>query len=262
MSPFPEVIGLTTNIVGSYRNVRRGQVDPRILTVQDRRAVPTYGAPDGRAMDEPGSDDTISLRACAAELRPEEVAAITAANERLNALVVMYSYSDLEGWGPSDEQAISKSWSLEEALVCSSLLNMATAIVDVAAAGRAIWRDSIKLPVSFFVAERDVAIKMIAEGLEQDNEQFRVLRVQAVVGSAPAKPTDFVGLEKRPTQREQITLWLVGKGKAYINSRARTDIANDYKREHDLPRKPSLRQIDRAKGDALKELKNAPNRAK
>jgi hypothetical protein len=115
-------------------------------------------------MDEPAPDGTISLRACAAELRPEETVAITPANARLDALVALYTYSDID---PDIEQVTLKRWPLEEALVRSSLLSMATAIVDAAAAGRAIWRDRIKLPASFFVAERDVAIEMIAEGLSR-----------------------------------------------------------------------------------------------
>jgi hypothetical protein len=229
-------------------------------------------------MDEPGSDDTITLRAYAAELRPEEARfAFSAANAGRKALKVKRSGLDgvlagisssvasrERGDPPSFRHIFEQAeWSRspEAGLVRSSLLTMATAIVDAAAAGRTIWRGDDKLPVSFFVAARDDAVQMIAEGLEQDDKRFRVRRVQAVVGSAAAKPIDFVDPERRPSQREEITFWLAGKGKAYVNRRTRTDIANDYKKEHNLPRVPSLRQIDRAKR-ALKELKNAPNRAK
>jgi hypothetical protein len=232
-------------------------------------------------MDEPGSDDKISLRAYAAELRPEEAkVAFSAANAGRKAL--KSKLSGLAGTlagihaatAESERQRDASSpfkglfdqvaWSRspEAELVRSCLLEMATAIVDAAATGRAIWRGDGKFPKSFFVTARDDAVQMIAEGLEQDDQRFRVLCVQAVVGSVPAKPTGFVDGEKLPPKLEQLTRWLVGKGKAYINARTRAEIANDYKTERDLRRAPSTRQIDRAKSEALKEMKNAPNRAK
>jgi hypothetical protein len=100
-------------------------------------------------MDEP-PDDTISLRACATELRPEEAIAYAAANEALNGFVAAFA-SDLDLQAEPDVWHLvdrtQEKWSLEEALVRSSLLSMATAIVGAATAGRAIWRGGIKLPV-------------------------------------------------------------------------------------------------------------------
>src|SRR5262249_35414044 len=73
--------------------------------------------------------------------------------------------------------------STEAALVRSSLLSMATAIVDAAGAGRAIWRSAHRLPVSFFVTHRDDAVEMIAEALQKDDKRFRV---QAKIGQPAA----------------------------------------------------------------------------
>lgn len=70
---------------------------------------------------------------------------------------------------------------------------------------------------------------------------------------------------RAPSQADQLTLWLVQKGKEYIEIRSRNDLAADFKAEKCLNTAVSVRTVDRAKSHAVRQLEErqvAPSSAK
>jgi len=99
--------------------------------------------------------------------------------------------------------------------------------------------------------------------LKLDGRRWQYVDVMLPVTSHAVQPVAATARTPRtPSRSKQLAAYLVSRGSEYIESRTRTEIADDFKKNLDLRAPLSVSTVDRAKKEAFRTLASASNLAK